>query len=909
MYFRHKSSFLLTLTCAALAFSGSSLDKKPFSPNAGDPLASKLRRQNAGPNLDQMRRAFAEELAAVPQKIADFKAQQQRGLAKGTPARQNSTWARLSQFAGGSLQVYWSEDRSVPILIKGEQLQAPALQRAAPASEAAVVLQSRAFLRENAGLLRIENPAEEFALTKIERDPYGLAHVRFRQTYHGLEVWGRDVIVHVDARGVVESFNGRYLPTPTLSLQEAVLSQSQAEQIAQRDLGAARGAAFGRESRKLLYVDAKNAAHLAWLVNLRADLEANWYFFIDATSGEILHRYNHVMHDGPVPGTGVDLLNNSRNLNLYQIGSQFYLIDASKPMFNAAGSSFPDKGVGVIYTFDARNGEGEQLYYVTSTNANAWNAPPAVSAAANGALVYNYYSQIHGRNAIDGAGSSMNLAVNFKQNYNNAFWNGQFVVFGNGDGNSFSDLAAALDVTAHEMSHGVVENTANLVYENQPGALNESFADVFGVLFEFWVEGDAGDWLIGEDVTTPDTPGDALRDMEDPASNRVAFGKQPTKMSEFQNLPNTAQGDHGGVHINSGIPNRAFYLYATAVGRTAAEKVYYQALSNYLTRSAQFIDCRLAVIKAAEDIYGAGSAQATAGGQAFDAVEILSGTGTPPPEPQPPVQGTEYLAVISAQNGLLYRVNTNGQQPVQISSQPVSTRPAVTDDGAYVFYVDNATNLHLVGSDGANDLQITNSGGFNNVSISPSGRFLAVTSTLGQPVIYIADLNSQNPVFIATQLYTPTYTQGEEAGNILFPDRIDWASDNEILMYDAFNIIVDTNGDTTGYWDINLLRTSDGSIARLFPPQRPGVSIGNAVFASNTDNIIALDFIDEQGNVKVIAVNLNTGDQGIVTDNRNSLGSPSFSRDDRRVYYHYITSNAADVWYVNLARRRYRRRQ
>ncbi|MGH7496740.1 MAG: M4 family metallopeptidase [bacterium] len=900
MRFRNKSLFVLTVSCAALTFGYSALDKKASRQNSGDPFDNKLRKQYSGPNLDEKRRVFEKELASLPQKIAACLADQQQRADHATLAQQHAAWARMSQIAGGSLQVYWNEDRSVPILIKGRQLQERALQRAALANDAAVGQQTQSFLQENAELLRIKNPELEFALTKIEHDPYGLVHARYQQIYQGLEVWGRNLVVHVNAHGAVESMNGRYLPTPNLSLTEAQLSATQAERIARQKFGTAARATFESDSRKVIYVDVQNLARIAWLVQLRAGLEANWHYFIDAQSGEILHDYNHVMYDGPATGTGVDLFNRTRNLNIYQIGSPYYLINASKPMFKPASSSFPDKGEGVIYTFDVRNGDGGQLYYVTSTNPNSWNNRAAVSAAANGALVYDYYLQIHGRNAIDASGSTMNLAVNFKQNYNNAFWNGQVMVFGNGDGNQFSDLAAALDVTAHEMSHGVVENTANLVYENQPGALNESFADVFGALFEFWVEGNSGDWLIGEDVTTPGTVGDALRDMENPASNRVAFGGQPTRMSEFQNLPNTEAGDNGGVHINSGIPNRAFYLYATAVGRAAAERVYYQALANYLTRNAQFIDCRLAVIKAAEDIYGVGSAQATAAGQAFDVVEILSGDGTPPPQPQPPVQGTEYLAIISTQNGQLYRTNTNGQQRVLLSSQPLGSRPAVTDDGAYVLYVDDTANLHLVGSDGANDQQITNSGVFNNVSISPNGRFLAVTTTLGQPVIFIADLDSPNPAFTPTQLYTPTYTQGEEAGNILFPDRIDWASDNETLMYDAFNIIVDSNGDTTGYWDINLLRSSDGSIARLFPPQRPGVSIGNAVFASNTDNVIAFDFVDELGNVKVVAVNLNTGDQGVVTNNFSSLGSPSFSRDDRRVYYHYIENNTANVWYVNL---------
>ncbi len=897
MHFRNKSLLVLAASCAALAFSSAALDQKSSHPKGGNPLASKLQKQYAGPDLNEKRRAFERELESLPQKIATLKAELRHNSTQTLAAQHSSDLSRLSRVSAGSLRVYWNEDQSIPVFIKGKQLQEHALGRAAISNDAAVAQQAKAFLLENAGLLRLHNPAEEFSLTKLERDAYGMVHVRFQQTYQGLEVWGREVMVHLNQNGMVESFNGRYLPTPVIEVHTERIPQVQAEQIAQQKFGTA---VRETHSRKLIYVDHENVAHVAWLVQLRAGLEANWHYFVEAQSGEILHRYNHVVYDGPATGTGMDLFNRTRNLNIYQLGSPYYLIDASKPMFNPAASSFPDKGVGVIYTFDARNGEGDRMYYVTSNSTNSWNNPPAVSAAANAALVYDYYSQVHARNAIDGAGTTMNVAVNYKQSYNNAFWDGQFMVFGNGDGNQFSDLAAALDVTAHEMSHGVIENTANLVYENQPGALNESFADVFGVLFEFWVEGNNGDWLVGEDVTTPSIAGDALRDMENPASNKVAFGKQPTKMSEYQNLPNTEDGDHGGVHINSGIPNRAFYLYATAVGRAAAERVYYRALAQYLTRNAQFIDCRLAVTKSAEDLYGAGSAQALAAAQAFDAVEIFSGEGTPPPDPLPPVQGTEYLAVISAQSGQLFRVTTNAQQPTPLSSVALYSRPTVTDDGALVFYVDQTTNLRVVGSDGGNPQQLTNSGGFNNVSISPSGRFLAVTTTLSQPVIYLADLDSPSPAFQPTQLYTPTYTPGEEAGNILFPDRIDWASDNEILMYDALNIIVDSNGDTTGYWDINLLRTSDGTISRLFPPQRPGVSIGNAVFASNTDNVIAFDFVDAQGNVKVLGVNLDSGDQGVVTDNFSSLGSPSFSRDDRRVYYHYIDNNGTAVWYADL---------
>lgn len=577
------------------------------------------------------------------------------------------------------------------------------------------------------------------------------------------------------------------------------------------------------------------------------------------------------------------------------------MIDPSKSMYDAVASQLPQDGRGVIYTLDAKNADST-LYFVTSANANDWNNQPAVSAAANGALVFDYYKQVHNRNAIDGKGTSMNLVVNFSQNYNNAFWNGSLMVFGNGDGQAFSDLSGALDVTAHEMTHGVVEHTANLVYENQSGALNESFADVFGTLFEFWVKGDQGNWLLGEDVTTPNIDNDCLRSMAEPDGANIAFqGQQPAHMDDYNDLPNTPDGDNGGVHVNSGIPNKAFYLFAQSTSRDDAEKVYYRALSTYLTRSAQFIDARIAVVKSAEDLFGAGSAQAIAAAQAFDAVGVADGQGTPPPVDNPAVVGAEYLAVTDAGNGQLYRVPLDISSFLPISNAALKRRPAPEDDGGYIYYVDTNSNIHVTASDGTSDQALTDTGVWEFVAISPSGQYLAATSIYAEAAIYIFDFgdlsgNSDKRI----ELFTPTYTEGEQAGNILYPDRLDWSSDSQYLMYDALNAFVNSYGDTTEYWDINIVRPTDVAIARLFPPQPPGVNIGNPVFSSNNDNKIVFDYIDADYQVSVLAADLNTGNVGIVANNFNSLGNPSFSNDDSRIYYHYVNGSSASIWYADL---------
>lgn len=181
----------------------------------------------------------------------------------------------------------------------------------------------------------------------------------------------------------------------------------------------------------------------------------------------------------------------------------------------------------------------------------------------------------------------------------------------------------------------------------------------------------------------------------------------------------------------------------------------------------------------------------------------------------------------------------------------------MTDNGGALFYVDVQHNVHTVKSDGTGDQALSTSGGFNNIAVSRSGRDPAATTIFSEPKIYVFDLqNSAGNKVLA--LSTPVYQQGETGGSIRYPDRIDWSSDEARIMYDAYNTTVVSGGDTVGFWDINVVRVADGSIARLFPSQPRGTDIGNAVYASNTDNLIAMDYSDAGGQVQVLAVNLNT---------------------------------------------------
>ena len=237
----------------------------------------------------------------------------------------------------------------------------------------------------------------------------------------------------------------------------------------------------------------------------------------------------------------------------------------------------------------------------------------------------------------------------------NAFWNGKAVFYGNG-GTNFYSLAGALDVAAHELGHGVVSNTANLEYYGQSGAINESYADIFGAMV------DRDDWRIGEDITrTSFSPSGALRDMADPHNGGTSLSQpywQPKTVSEMY----TGSQDNGGVHINSGIGNHAYYLYATAVTKQKAEQVFYKALTDYLTMTSKFIDFRIAVVQAATDLYGASSTEVTKAGEAFTAVGIQQEEQIEKYQDYSVNDGQEYLLNYNTNStypGTLYRTSGN----------------------------------------------------------------------------------------------------------------------------------------------------------------------------------------------------------------------------------------------------------
>ncbi|MFZ5909820.1 MAG: M4 family metallopeptidase [Chloroflexota bacterium] len=267
---------------------------------------------------------------------------------------------------------------------------------------------------------------------------------------------------------------------------------------------------------------------------------------------------------------------------------------------------------------------------------------PAVNEAYDGSgATYDLYSEAFGRNSIDNNGMRLDSTVHYQKGYDNAFWNGEQMVYGDGDEDLpeeerlFNRFTSALDVIGHELTHGVTQYEADLAYWDQPGALNESMSDVFGALvkqFQRRQSAAEADWIIGEGLFTGNVKGMGIRSMKAPgtAYDDPILGKdpQPAHMRDYV----TTLDDNGGVHINSGIPNRAFYVTAVELGGFAWEKagqVWYKALTEKLGGRSTFQDAANLTFEAAGELFGADSLEQKAVKTGWAEVGVaIGGSGT-----------------------------------------------------------------------------------------------------------------------------------------------------------------------------------------------------------------------------------------------------------------------------------------
>jgi len=292
--------------------------------------------------------------------------------------------------------------------------------------------------------------------------------------------------------------------------------------------------------------------------------------------------------------------------------------------------------------YDAKNGSSLPGTIVRR-EGDAAGTDAAINEAYDGSgVTYDLFKNVYGRNSIDGNDMRLDSTVHYQKGYDNAFWDGQQMVYGDGDENLpvserlFNRFTIALDIIGHELTHGVTQFEAKLVYSQQPGALNESMSDVFGSLVKQYQRSqtaDQADWIIGEGLLTSNVNGIGIRTMKAPgtAYNDPVLGKdpQPAHMKDYVNTVS----DNGGVHINSGIPNHAFYLTALELGGNAWEKagqIWYATLKDKLATNSNFQQCASFTYQTAGELFGAGSLEQQAVKNGWAGVGLnVDGSSTP----------------------------------------------------------------------------------------------------------------------------------------------------------------------------------------------------------------------------------------------------------------------------------------
>ena len=531
---------------------------------------------------------------------------------------------------------------------------ASGLALAAIPAEAAGNLKSAAISRANmllgangTGVIRGAQ-GDVFAAQDAIVDADGTEHVRFQRSYRGLPVIGGDFVMH--------SRNGQ-LRNVSQSLKSAARPNLVA-QFGSDEAIVEAGARFGSTfvgaptSRMVVYARGTSPvlAHEVVFNGIKADqTPTEMHYFVDARSGRILDQWDtvHTARPGPggsscasptaAVGSGNSLTEGTVVLNTIKCGTTYQMVDSTRGGGKTHNMSLKTSGLGAVFT-------GTTNIWGNFLVSNAQTV--AADAHYGVATTWDYYKNVHGRLGIANDGVGALTRVHYGRNYQNAFWSdGCFcMTFGDGDNGATILPLVAVDIAGHEMTHGVTSRTSNLIYSGESGSLNEATSDIFGTMVEYYANNanDPADYVLGEELFPNNVN----------LSQAIRYMFKPTLDNYSQDCYDPATTPTFEVHGGSGIANSFFYLLAegavvpagfgagswanlsasslvcngntslAGIGRTAAGKIWYRALTVYMTSSSDYAAARAATLSAATDLYGAGSTQYNAVAAAWSAVSV-----------------------------------------------------------------------------------------------------------------------------------------------------------------------------------------------------------------------------------------------------------------------------------------------
>ena len=516
----------------------------------------------------------------------------------------------------------------------------------AAAVRAAVVARANALVSSNPGAVHRAN-ADVFTVSDVVVDANGSEHVRYERTFDGLPMIGGDFVVHSrDAKlgGFSQMLKSSARPglAERIGADEAIVEAGAVFPVKFTEAPTARKVVYARNASPVL-------AHEVVFQGFKADqTPTEMHYIVDAASGKIIDQWDGIHTAKPgaggsgcaapaaATGTGKTFMAGDVVLGTSKCGTTYQMVDMSRGGGATHNMAMKTSGMGTVFT-GSTNVWGNNLL----SNSQTIGADAHYGVATT----WDYFKNVHGRNGIANDGKGAISRVHYGRNYQNAFWSDACfcMTFGDGDNGASIYPLVVIDVAGHEMSHGVTSRSANLVYSKESGGLNEATSDIFGAMVEFYANNasDPADYVIGEELFPNNASmRNAIRWMFKPSLD----GASPDCYS-----PTLGNLD---VHYSSGVANHFFYLLAegavvpngfgagtwanltpaslvcngntalAGIGRDAAGKIWYRALTVYMTSSTNYAAARTATINASTDLYGASSAQTNAVKAAWSAVSV-----------------------------------------------------------------------------------------------------------------------------------------------------------------------------------------------------------------------------------------------------------------------------------------------
>lgn len=528
--------------------------------------------------------------------------------------------------------------------------------------------------------------SDELRLSKTFRDDLGFEHQKFQQYYKGIKVEGGEYTLHAK-KGKVTHMNGQFLSVTDLNVEpyfspEGALNQAIAEVGAKHymweegQVGEHQHHNHNHDHDHDIYsrpegdlviiadVEGIKDSRLTYKFDIyAAEPISRSYVYIDAHTGELVQRLER-LHEADVAASGNSLYNGNVNFTADFTGSNYRLRQTS----NGNG----------VETYDMNNSTNYGNATDITSGSTSFNHPTGVQAHWGAERTHSYFLSRHSRNSYNGSGAVIRSYVSYDNNYVNAFWDGSRMTYGDGDGVNYGPLVS-LDIVGHEITHGVTEFSANLAYQRESGALNESFSDIFGEAIERYATG-TNDWKMGTDMGIGGSG--AIRAMDTPNQ----YNDPDTYGGTHWQNPNcgtpTRFNDYCGVHTNSGVQNKWFYILSqgesgtndlgnaysvSSIGITKAANVAYRNLTVYLGVNSTYAEARTGAIQSARDLYGADSAEEIAVTNAWYAVGV----------------GSEYQTPIGCQPSPLTLTITLDNYPEETSWTVQNSSGTTVASGAY----------------------------------------------------------------------------------------------------------------------------------------------------------------------------------------------------------------------------------